>query len=39
MTELTLLTLNIQNPSPQRAEHQIRWLAARDEDVLVLTET
>lgn len=35
----SVLTLNIQNPSAQRAERQIQWLAARDEDVLVLTET
>ncbi|RBO91354.1 endonuclease/exonuclease/phosphatase family protein [Nocardia puris] len=36
---LSLLTLNIQNPSPQRAERQIHWLAGRDDDVIVLTET
>lgn len=39
MPELSLLTLNIANPSPERAERQLGWLAARDEDVLVLTET
>ncbi len=39
MTELSLLTLNIANPSPERAERQLGWLAARDEDVLVLIET
>ncbi len=39
MSELSLLTLNIANPSPERAERQIAWLAARGEDVLVLTET
>jgi len=39
MPELSLLTLNIANPSPERAERQITWLGARDEDVLVLTET
>jgi exodeoxyribonuclease-3 len=39
MTELSLLTLNIANPSPERAERQLAWLAGRDEDVLVLTET
>lgn len=39
MPELSLLTLNIANPSPERAERQLSWLAARDEDVLVLTET
>jgi exodeoxyribonuclease-3 len=39
MPELSLLTLNIATPSLQRAERQLSWLAARDEDVLVLTET
>lgn len=39
MPELSLLTLNIANPSPERAERQLVWLTARDEDVLVLTET
>jgi exodeoxyribonuclease-3 len=39
MPELSLLTLNIANPSPERVERQLGWLAARDEDVLVLTET
>lgn len=39
MTELTLLTWNIANPSSQRAERQLAWLATRSEDVLVLTET
>ncbi len=39
MSELGLLTLNIANPSPERAERQIAWLATRDEEVLVLTET
>jgi exodeoxyribonuclease-3 len=39
MLELSLLTLNIANPSPERAERQLGWLAARHEDVLVLTET
>jgi len=39
MPELSLLTLNIANPSPERAERQLGWLASRDEDVLVLTET
>ena len=36
---LSLLTLNIGNPSPERAERQLAWLAERPEDVLVLTET
>jgi exodeoxyribonuclease-3 len=39
MPELSLLTLNIANPSAERAQRQLGWLAARDEDVLVLTET
>lgn len=39
MPELSLLTLNIANPSPERAERQLGWLGSRDEDVLVLTET
>ncbi len=34
-----LLTFNIGNPSPERAERQLGWLATREEDVLVLTET
>ena len=36
---LSLLTFNIGNPSPGRAERQLAWLAGRDEHVLVLTET
>lgn len=36
---LSLLTFNIGNPSPERAQRQLGWLAARDEQVLVLTET
>lgn len=39
MSELSLLTLNIANPSAERAERQLSWLAERSEDVLVLTET
>ncbi|KZM69042.1 endonuclease/exonuclease/phosphatase family protein [Nocardia terpenica] len=39
MTDLSVLTLNIQNPAPARAERQLDWLAGRNEDVLVLTET
>jgi exodeoxyribonuclease III len=41
MTEggLSFLTLNIGNPSEQRAERQLAWLATRPEHVLVLTET
>jgi exodeoxyribonuclease-3 len=36
---MSLLTLNIANPSPERAERQLSWLAGRGEDVLILTET
>lgn len=36
---LSFLTLNIANPSPERAGRQLGWLAGRDEHVLVLTET
>jgi exodeoxyribonuclease III len=36
---LSLLTLNIGNPSVARAQRQLAWLIRRDEQVLVLTET
>jgi exodeoxyribonuclease III len=36
---LSILTLNIGNPSRERAERQLEWLQDRSEDVLVLTET
>jgi exodeoxyribonuclease III len=36
---LSLLTFNIGNPSAERARRQLAWLARRDEQVLVLTET
>ncbi|MEU7147040.1 endonuclease/exonuclease/phosphatase family protein [Streptomyces sp. NPDC045456] len=36
---LTVLTFNLNNPSPERAERQLAWLTARPEQVLVLTET
>jgi exodeoxyribonuclease III len=36
---LSVLTLNIGNPSRKRAERQLEWLQDRAEDVLVLTET
>jgi exodeoxyribonuclease-3 len=36
---LSLLTFNIGNPSPERAQRQLAWLAGRDEQVLLLTET
>ncbi|HEY3960120.1 MAG TPA: endonuclease/exonuclease/phosphatase family protein [Solirubrobacteraceae bacterium] len=36
---LGILTLNIANPSAARAERLLDWLSAREEQVLVLTET
>jgi exodeoxyribonuclease-3 len=36
---LSLLTLNVANPSAERARRQLSWLAARDEHILILTET
>lgn len=36
---LSLLTVNVGAPSLDRAQRQLRWLAGRDDDVLVLTET
>jgi exodeoxyribonuclease-3 len=36
---LSFLTFNIGNPSEQRAQRQLAWLAGRPEHVLVLTET
>jgi exodeoxyribonuclease III len=36
---LSVITLNIGAPSLDRAQRQLRWLAQRPEDVLVLTET
>ena len=38
-TGISLLTFNIGNPSRERAQRQLAWLASRDEQVLVLTET
>ncbi|WP_046502733.1 endonuclease/exonuclease/phosphatase family protein [Streptomyces odonnellii] len=35
----SVLTFNLNNPSRERAERQLVWLAARPEHVLVLTET
>ena len=35
---ISLLTFNIGNPSEQRAERQLTWLATRPEQILVLTE-
>jgi len=39
MPGLSLITLNIANPSVDRAAKQLEWLAARPEEILVLTET
>lgn len=36
---LSLLTWNLANPSAERAKKQLDWLASRDEQILVLTET
>ena len=36
---LSLVTVNVGAPSIERAHRQLRWLAGRPEDVLVLTET
>ncbi|WP_018680155.1 endonuclease/exonuclease/phosphatase family protein [Actinokineospora enzanensis] len=36
---LSLITVNVGAPSLDRAHRQLRWLAARPEEVLVLTET
>ncbi|MYW92365.1 hypothetical protein G3I59_32060 [Amycolatopsis rubida] len=36
---LSLITVNVGAPSLDRARRQLRWLAERTEDVLVLTET
>ena len=38
-SKLSLLTLNIGNPSLERAKKQCEWLTKRPEDVFVLTET
>jgi exodeoxyribonuclease-3 len=38
-SSLSFLTFNIGNPSEQRAQRQLAWLADRTEHVLVLTET
>ena len=36
---VSFLSLNIGNPSLERAKKQCRWLEKREEDVFVLTET
>ena len=39
MSNLNVLTINIGNPSIERARNQVKWLEERSEDVFVLTET
>jgi exodeoxyribonuclease III len=39
MSDLSLITFNIGNPSVERAARQLEWLAERPENVFVLTET
>lgn len=39
MREISFLSLNIGNPSIERAKKQCEWLISREEDVFVLTET
>lgn len=39
MKLLKIMTLNIGNPSLQRAKRQIEWIESREEDIFVLTET
>jgi len=39
MTMLSVLTLNIGATAPERARQILEWLAARPEDVFILTET
>ncbi|MGH3767553.1 MAG: endonuclease/exonuclease/phosphatase family protein [Pseudonocardiaceae bacterium] len=36
---LSVITVNVGAPSPARARRQLEWLAARPEDIFVLTET
>lgn len=36
---LRLITVNVGAPSVDRARRQLEWLAARPEDIFVLTET
>jgi exodeoxyribonuclease-3 len=36
---MDVLTFNLNNPSRERAQRQLYWLAARPEQILVLTET
>jgi len=37
--EIKILSLNIGNPSLERAKRQCEWLKERPEDIFVLTET
>ena len=39
MNKVRLLSLNIGNPSLERARKQCLWLEGRQEDIFVLTET
>ena len=39
MGNLSVLTINIGNPSIERARNQVKWLEERPENVFVLTET
>jgi exodeoxyribonuclease III len=36
---LTILTINVQAAAPARAQRLLTWLLARDDDVIILTET
>lgn len=36
---LTILTINMQAAAPARAQRLLTWLLARDDDVIILTET
>lgn len=36
---LKILTLNIGNPSLERAKKQVKWIEQRNEDIFILTET
>jgi len=39
MRLLKIMTMNIGNPSLQRAQKQIEWIENREEDIYILTET
>jgi len=39
MNSLNILTINIGNPSIDRAKKQVQWLEERNEDIFILTET